>query len=362
MVLQSAAARHRQFETALLTTVAEATALRFPSEQEWRSDIESADAIVTGWGGARLDHAALAAAARLRLVVVVGSSAQSVSPDYLLERGVTVCTTADAVARSVAEHCLAMALAGLRQLTEVDRQMHRGGWPPAVSGGLSYHSLKRRVGGIAGVQRLKPMLKPVTRHIEQTLGVTPQSAVWRDLEGLTVGLVGWGHIARHFARLLSPLGCELLVHSASADLADLEAHGARPVDLGELLGSSTVVSLHRGLTAATRNTLSRSELARLRPGTVLVNSARAGLIDEPALIERLKRGDIIAALDVFEPEPLPARHPLRSLSNTILTPHNSSNTPQCQRRAGAQALQIVLDWVQGRPVPALTSAQLAAMT
>lgn len=363
LVLQNAAARRRQFETGLMTRMAERTTLHLHAGDDWRDRLDTAEAIVTGWGGPGLDRQALAAAPALRLVVVVGSSAGSVAPEYLLERGITVCTTANAVARSVAEHCLTLTLAGLRQLTAVDRQMHHGAWPPASSGRLDYQSIKRRVRALPGIAGVKPLLKAIGQRLEKRASFSPRSApIWHDLDGVVVGLIGWGHIARHFTRLLAPFGCEVLVHSAAASAEEVRAHGARPVDLGELLGTAAVVSLHRGLTARTQGTLGAAELARLRPGTVLINTARAGLIDPAALLARLRRGDIIAALDVFEPEPLPAADPLRSLPNAILTPHNAGSTPECQRRAGAEALAIVLDWAEGRPVPGLTAAQLATMT
>jgi len=139
-----------------------------------------------------------------------------------------------------------------------------------------------------------------------------------------VGLLGWGHIARHFARLLEPFGCTVLVWSESAQPDELVAAGARPASLAEILQSAKVVSVHRGLTDETRGFLDARALAQLQPGAVLVNTARGPLVDEAALVARLQRGDVVAALDVFDEEPLDSKHPLRSLPNAILTPHNAS--------------------------------------
>jgi phosphoglycerate dehydrogenase-like enzyme len=294
--------------------------------------------------------------------VVIGASVRSVEPAYLLDRGVTVCCTADAIARSVAEHCLMLTLAGLRRLTQVDRQMHAGGWPPVPAGRFSFAALKRQALLIPGIERLKPMLKPIGQRLEARSQPPGGAAQSQDLEGLVVGLIGWGHIARHFVRLLGPLGCEILVYSVSADDKDLVAHGVRRAALAEVLGSSKVVSVHRGLTAHTRGSIGARELELLRPGTVFVNTARGQLVDETALVARLRRGDIIAALDVFDQEPLPSHHPLRKAVNTILTPHDSSSTLQCQRRVGRRALDIVSDWIAGKPLPAIGAEQLSTMT
>jgi phosphoglycerate dehydrogenase-like enzyme len=185
---------------------------------------------------------------------------------------------------------------------------------------------------------------------------------WFDLRGKTVGLIGWGHIARRFTELLSPFDCELLVHSEFASSEELAQFGARPASLGELLGSSNVISLHRGLTDRTRNFLDRQRLALVRKGSVLVNTARGGLIDEEALIERARRGDIVLALDVFHQEPLPRRHPLRRMSNVILTPHNAGTTPACNQRVGKQALDAVEQWLSKRTAPTVETGRLATIT
>ena len=95
---------------------------------------------------------------------------------------------------------------------------------------------------------------------------------------------------------------------------------------------------------------------------MLVNTARGELIDEPALVARLGRGDIVAALDVFATEPLAAKHPLRDLPNVILTPHHTSTTEQEERRMGAEALATVHAWLDGQPIGGLTHDRLDRMT
>ena len=361
-ILQLPTARQRHFDTAQLSSLSDTCDLRLRAADEWRQHLAQTRAIVTGWGGIPLTRDDLERAGQLALVVVIGASVRSVEPAYLLDRGVTLCSTADAIARSVAEHCLMLTLAGLRQLTNVDGQMHAGGWPPQPAGRFNYQAIKRQALHLPGIDPIKPLLKSLGRQIEARSRNSGGAAMWQDLDGLAVGLVGWGHIARHFARMLMPLGCEVLVYSESADASDFAPYGVRGASLAEVLGSSRVVSLHRGLTPRTRGTIGASQLALLRPGTVLINTARGPLIDENALIARLSRGDIVAALDVFDQEPLPRHHRLRKLPNAILTPHNSSSTPQCQRRAGRQALAIVADWLAGKPLAAIDLKHLSTMT
>jgi phosphoglycerate dehydrogenase-like enzyme len=324
--------------------------------------LDDVNALVLGWGAPAVTAEQLALAKRLQLVVVLGASVQWAVPlPLLLERGVTVCNTADAIAQSVAEHCLLLTLAGLRRLTEVDHGMRRGDWPPRSLRPFSAANLIKLARNFPLINVLKPLLRPMASGVLAKAG-SNGAAKWNDLRGQVVGLIGWGHIARHYAKLLQPFGCRLLVCSEHVAPAELEEFHATPASLGEVLGGAKVISLHKGLTDQSKGLLDESALALIPRGAVLVNTARAGLIDEAALIARARKGDVVFALDVFHQEPLPRKHPLRALENVILSPHNASSTPQCNQRVGAAAIQIVEDWLAGRPVPALNAAKLATMT
>jgi phosphoglycerate dehydrogenase-like enzyme len=317
-----------------------------------------ADVFVTG-RGAPPPPDLVAGAPELRLLVSLGASVRQYQPAALVARGVLVTNTADAVAVGVAEHCLMVTLAGLRHLTEIDADMHRGEWPrPGRRAGARGSALRRLVP--VGLKRRLVALR--TRGGAKGGGGGAPRTGASDLRGARIGLVGWGYVARRYAELLAPFGCEVLVFSESADAADLAAAGVRPAGLAEVLGSTKVVSLHRGLNDATRGFIDRTRLARLQPGTVLVNTARGGLIEQGALLQRLGKGDLVAALDVFEEEPLPRRHPLRTHPNAILTPHNAGTTAQEETRMGEQALRTVLDWIEGRPVDAIGADRLERMT
>ncbi len=384
VVLHHPVAMHpRFFRPERLSALHQRADVRVLTGDDPGATLREATAIVTGRGAKSLtDH--LQDAPELGLVVVIGASVRGIDPEKLLERGVVVCNTADAVAQSVAEHCLMVTLAGLRRLSVIDRGMRAGGWPrpgrPPDSVGARFHPRR--------LARKLPLSKPVRTRLGQlerrlraqiggvagsgrsggaTARGAPKAVPYAgspgaDLRGQVVGLVGWSHTARHFAELLRPFDCQVLVASDAAATAELEAVGARRAAIGELLGSARVVSLHRGLSDHTRGSFDAGVLEQLRPGTVLVNTARGELVDEDALVARLRRGDIVAALDVYATEPLPAKHPLRSLTNVILTPHNASTTEQEEQRMGDEAITTVVDWLDGRPVRGLTADRLARMT
>ncbi|WP_081486497.1 NAD(P)-dependent oxidoreductase, partial [Nitrospirillum viridazoti] len=126
--------------------------------------------------------------------------------------------------------------------------------------------------------------------------------------------------------------------------------------------AADIVSLHRGLTAATRHTLDAAELARLRPGAVLINVARGGLIEPTALLDRLRRGDVFACLDTFEEEPLPPRHPLRRLANVFLTPHIAGGSADMQAQAADEVVAKVARLLHGGAADILTPARLRGMS
>ncbi|HUI10797.1 MAG TPA: NAD(P)-dependent oxidoreductase [Bacteroidota bacterium] len=359
-ILQAPPAQNAYYDPARKAGLAQLCDLRLRAEDEWKQYLPESEVLVAGWGAVPLTPEDIERAEKLKMVVVVGASVKGVSPDLLLKKGVLVCNTADAIAQSVAEHCLLAALAGLRRLTDVDRQMHEGLWPP----GSSQNSLVALAVGMArkmpGIDLVKPMLRPVAKQLTGQGG--KKKGAWFDLQGQTVGLVGWGHIARHFARLLGPFNCRILVCSSYVSDEELSAINGKRASLGEILGGAKVISLHRGVSERSRGMIGAHELSVLPAGVVLVNTARAELFDEDALVARLQRGDIVAALDVFQHEPLEADHPLRKLGNVILSPHNASTTPQCLQRVGSQALDIIERWASGKQVPALSAEQIANMT
>jgi phosphoglycerate dehydrogenase-like enzyme len=154
----------------------------------------------------------------------------------------------------------------------------------------------------------------------------------RELTGRPVGIVGFGRVGRRFAELLAPFRCPLRVVDPFVAGETLAAHGAERVELTEMIEGSDVVVLCAASNAGTRHLLGRNEIARFRPDAVLVNVARAALVDTDALAERLRRGDLFAAIDVFDREPLERDSALRSLPNAYLTPHRAGGVMASVRR------------------------------
>jgi phosphoglycerate dehydrogenase-like enzyme len=163
-----------------------------------------------------------------------------------------------------------------------------------------------------------------------------------------LGIVGAGRIGLALARKARALQMEVVASDPQVPAAALEAQGVRPVSLDELLESSDYVSIHTPLVAGTRRLIGAAQLARMKPTAFLINTSRGAVVDEPALIEALRAGRIAGAgLDVFEQEPLPADSPLRTLPNTILTPHMGAQSPLATQRMRRQVGEEVLRALRG---------------
>jgi len=149
----------------------------------------------------------------------------------------------------------------------------------------------------------------------------------RDIEAMTIGIVGFGNIGQQVARRLSGFGPELLAYDPYQDEATFDDAGVERATLDGLLERADAVTLHARLTEETRELLGEDELARMDQSAILVNSARGGLVDEAALVDALRTGSIAgAALDVFETEPLPENHPFLEMENVVLSPHTAGST------------------------------------
>ena len=234
-----------------------------------------------------IDHTALPldvarACAGLKHVVFLGTGARSyMDPEALAaELGIAVHTIKGYGDTAVAECAFALMWAAARGLAEMDRAMRAGSW------------LRREA---------------------------------MQLTGKTVGLVGFGGIAAEMARLCGGVGMRVLAWNRTP-----KAHpGVTFVPLEHLLAESDVVSLHLLLTDETRGFLSAARIAAMKPGALLINTARGAVIDEDALIEALRTGHVAqAGLDVFTVEPLPADHPLADLPNVTLSAHSAFRTPE----------------------------------
>jgi D-3-phosphoglycerate dehydrogenase len=248
----------------------------------------------------------LDAARGLKIIAKNGAGVDSVDLDEAARRGITVAVAPGANADAVAEHAVALMLALVRDLHQLDRKLRRGGWE-----GTSW------------------------------LG--------RDFRGSVVGLIGYGSIGRSTARIASALGAKVMV----LDQARTEADGFELAsNLDHLLERVDILSLHCPLTEQTRGLIGRRELALLKPGALLVNTARGPVVDEAALIEALRSGHLGGAgLDTFEKEPIAQDNPLLGLDNVILTPHVAGVTRNAALQVAMITAQNVVDALAGRSLP-----------
>ena len=172
-----------------------------------------------------------------------------------------------------------------------------------------------------------------------------------QLHGKTLGIVGFGSIGRQLAILAKGIGMRVLVWTFHPDETQAAALGVRFVALDRLLAEADVLSVNIKASEKTRHLIDREALAKMKPSAILVNTARARIVDTTALIAALRQGKIAAAaLDVFDEEPLPAGDPLLALPNVVLTPHNAGMTPEAIEKGNVLLVENVLSFFQGRPV------------
>lgn len=174
-----------------------------------------------------------------------------------------------------------------------------------------------------------------------------------DVHGATLGIVGFGRIGREMARRGRGFGMRILYHDVHPAEPEVEAElGARRVELEELLRESDFVTLHVNLTDETRHLIDADALASMRPDAVLVNTSRGPVVDHDALVDALRERRIFAAaLDVTDPEPLPADHPLVGLDNCIVVPHIASASRATRGRMAAMAAENLLAGLRGERLP-----------
>ncbi|MFD7922224.1 hydroxyacid dehydrogenase [Streptomyces sp. NPDC059740] len=272
-----------------------------------RRVLAGTELLVTGWGCPPLDETVLAAAPALRAVVHTAGSVKDFVTDALFRRGIAVTSAAAANAVPVAEYALAVIL------------LHGKRFRQAVR---TYRATRSREAWSA----------------DPALGNN----------GRTVGLVSASLVGRRLLELLRHHDFRLLLHDPYLSPEEAAALGARLVPLETLFAESDVVSLHTPLLPATRGLVDAALLARMRPGALLLNTARGAVVDGPALTEALLAGRIQAVLDVTDPEPLPPEHPLWECDDVLLTPHIAGSLGNELSRLTDLALQEVDNWRAGR--------------
>lgn len=272
--------------------------------------LAKADVCVTGWDTPPLPPTSYTDGARLRLVAHTGGSVRHLVPAVALDRGLRVTQVAAVLAEAVAEFAVMSIIAGLRDAVGV---------ATALRSGEPWSELAARPPG-------------------------------RLLRDQVVGIVGASRTGRATLHRLRPFGCRCLVYDPLLSADDAAALGAEPVELPELLGASDVLSLHAPVLPSTRGMIGAAEIAALRPGALVVNTARSALTDGAALLAAAAAGQIRVVTDVFDTEPLPAGDPWRRADGVVATPHIAALTAETLREQGAVTVDEVLLFLAGRPL------------
>lgn len=244
-------------------------------------------------------------ASKVVVIARTGIGVDAVDLEAATERAIAVCNTPDAPTVSTGEHAILLMLAVAKGIARSTAALR------AAEG--SYYSNNRAI----------------------------------ELEGKTLGLVGFGRIARRVAKAAEGLGMKIVAYDPFAAAEGFVVH--RVDRLEELLALSDVVSIHVPLTVDTRRMFDRTRFQAMRPGSILVNTSRGSVIDQKALIEALDSGRLFGAgLDVTDPEPLPPDHALLNRPDVIVTPHVASGTTEGRERIFRLALAQVLMVLSGR--------------
>lgn len=284
---------------------------------ELARELAGIDVCLTGWGHPRFDEAALENAGQLRLVAHTGGTVASLVSPALFQRGVRVVSGNDVYARSVAESVVAYALTVLRDIPGYLTGMRDSGWRPDDF---------------------------------QNEGLLDQ----------TVGLVGFGAIARYTVELLRAFGATIKVYSRHLGQREAAELGVASVSLEEVMRTCRVISLHSAATPETYHQIDRELLQMIPQGAVLINTARGSVVDEQALARELAAGQFRAILDVYETEPLPMDSPLRGLPNVYLIPHMGGPTIDQRRRVCERLIADIRACFNGEPL-ALEITESAAL-
>jgi D-3-phosphoglycerate dehydrogenase len=282
--------------------------------------VSQADYVITQF--ARLDADVVKHMQRAKIIVRYGIGVDNVALDAARARGIPVCNIPDYCIDEVADHTLAFMLAANRQVVAHGNAVKSGTWK---------------------------LVTPLTS--------------FRTLKDTTVGVVGFGRIGREVVKRLVAFKARVLVFDPVVGKADVEAAGATQVaSLDELLFQSDIFTLHCPSNSKTFKLINADSLAKAKPGATFINVGRGDLCDSDALVESLRSGRLgMAMLDVFDPEPVPAGHPILGFDNVVMAPHIASASPAAVKRLRESAAQHVLRAHRGEPptnvVNGVTSAK-----
>jgi D-3-phosphoglycerate dehydrogenase len=280
------------------------------SPEELAELVRDADAVIAQF--APVNAEVVNAMTKAKAIVRYGIGYDNVDCAAARERGIPVCNIPDYCIDEVADHTLAFILAMSRQVVPNALHVREGRW-----------------------------------------GLATLLTAMSSLKHLTIGIVGFGRIGREVVRRLLAFKAKVMVFDpvvAAEEIAGAGAVAASSFD--ELLAQSDIVSPHCPSNAKTKQMFNAAAFAKMKPGSIFINVGRGDLADSAAVTEALQSGKLAgAALDVFDPEPIPAEHPIRTMPNVILAAHIASASPPAVKTLRETAARIALQAVRGEPLP-----------
>jgi phosphoglycerate dehydrogenase-like enzyme len=252
---------------------------------------------------------------KLRMISITGASNASLDVAACTRHGVTVCNTAGGgpgAPYATAELALGLMIAAARAIPTADRTMRAGGFQHGVPIGIG-------------------------------------------LAGKTLGIVGLGRLGARLARYAIALDMKVIAWSPNLTETKAQEAGARLVRKSDLMDSSDAISVHMVLSPRSRGVIGAEDIARMKQGAILINTSRGPLIDEAALIAAVEAGKIIAALDVYDKEPLPQDHAFRASDHTVLTPHLGYGVAETWRDFYPRSIENAEAFLDGTPIRVLNA-------
>lgn len=271
--------------------------------EELRDALVDIDIAITGWGSLRFDEEVLSKANRLKIVAHTGGTVQNLVSDALYKKGVMVLSANPVYAESVAEACLCYMMCSLRSIKyfALDGPGWRGNDEDSEKG----------------------------------------------LMDRTVGIIGFGMIAKYLMKMLQPFHVTIKICSEYATPEAVAQYGATVVDLDEIFETCDIISVNEPLNPKTYHMVKEEHFKKMQDGALIVNTARGAVIDEPAMVKELQTGRIFAALDVYEVEPLPDDSPLRTLPNVLCLPHVGGPTFDRREYSTMALIRDIKKWMNG---------------
>ena len=272
--------------------------------------VSDADAVITQF--AKIDATVIGAMSHARVIVRYGIGVDNVDLEAARGRGIPVCNVPDYCMAEVADHTMAFILAITRQIVPNTLHLRAGKW-----------------------------------------GLATALSSMQSLKNLTVGVIGFGRIGREVVSRLVAFKCRVLVLDPEVPAGQISKADAEPAkSLDHLLADSDIVTLHCPSTAQTRRMFNAEVFGRMKLGAIFINVGRGDLVDSSALVAALQSGSLAgAALDVFDPEPIPADNPILKMPNVLLTAHIASASPAAVKQLRETSAHIALKALRGEPLP-----------